>query len=108
MQSIKNGMRGSWTTLQDSQFSFPTLAPSPPEWPSEEDPGSCSTAAGVGRFLSCLHKQGMASSAACEYSAEEQSVDHVVLQCPIHRPPHGLLGLMVLGDEAIERLLNTC
>jgi len=39
----------------------------------------------VGRFPSCLHKWGMASSAACEYGAEEQTVDHVVLQCPIQR-----------------------
>jgi len=28
----------------------------------------------------------MASSAACECGAEEQTVGHVVLQCPIHRP----------------------
>jgi len=43
----------------------------------------------VGRFRSFLHKSGMASSAACECGAEEQTVDHV-LQCPIHRPPHGM------------------
>jgi len=35
-------------------------------------------------------------------------VDHVVLQCPIQRPPHGLHGLTVLDDETIEWLLNTC
>jgi len=40
--------------------------------------------------------------------AEEQIVDHVVLQCPILRPPHGLDGLAVLDDEIIEWLLNTC
>jgi len=33
----------------------------------------------VGRFLSCLYKWGMASSAACECCAEEQTLDHVVL-----------------------------
>ena len=53
----------------------------------------------VGRFRSCLYKWGMASSAACECGAEEQTVDHVVLQCPIHRLPHGLHGLTVLDDE---------
>jgi len=37
----------------------------------------------------------MASSAACQYGAEEQTVDHVVLQCPVH--PHGLYGLTVLA-----------
>jgi len=45
---------------------------------------------------------------ACECGAEEQTIDHAVLQCPIHRPPHGLQGLKVLDDETIEWLLNTC
>jgi len=30
---------------------------------------------------------GMASSPACRCGAEEQAIDHVVLQYPIHRPP---------------------
>jgi len=50
----------------------------------------------------------MASSTACECGAEEQTVGHAVLRCPIHRLPHGLHGLTVLDDEAIEWLLNTC
>ena len=50
----------------------------------------------------------MASSAVCEFGTEEQAVNHVVLQCPIHRPPHVLHGLTVLDDEAIQWLLNTC
>jgi len=37
---------------------------------------------GVGHFHSCLYKSGMASSAACECGAEEQTVDYVALQCP--------------------------
>jgi len=36
--------------------------------------------------------------------AEELTVDHVVLQCPIHR----LHGLTVLDDETTEWLLNFC
>ena len=63
---------------------------------------------GDGRFRSCLYKWGMASSAACECGAEEQTVDHVLLQCPIHGPPHGLHCLTVLDDETIEWLFNTC
>jgi len=63
---------------------------------------------GVGRFRSCLYKWGIASSAACACGAKEQTVDHVVFQCSIHRPPHGLHGLTVLDDEATKRLLNTC
>jgi len=34
---------------------------------------------GVGRFRSCFYKWDMASSAACECDAEEQTVDQVVL-----------------------------
>jgi len=62
---------------------------------------------GVGRFRSCLHKWGMAPSAACECGAEEQTAVHVVLQCPIHRP-HGLHGLMVQDVETTQWMLNTC
>jgi len=62
----------------------------------------------VGLFRSSLHKWDMAPSAACECGAEEHIVDHAVLHCPIHRPPHGQHGLTVLDDETIEWLLNTC
>jgi len=62
---------------------------------------------GVGRFRSCMYKWDMASSAACECGGE-QTVDHVVLHCPIHRIPHGLHDLTVLDKETTEWLLNTC
>jgi len=62
----------------------------------------------VRHFLSYLYKWGTVSSAACGCGAEEQTVDHVVLQCPTHRPPHGLHGLTFVDDETIEWLLNTC
>jgi len=61
---------------------------------------------GVGSFRSCLYKWRMASPEACECGTEE-TADHVVLQCPIHRPPYGLHDLTVLDDETIEWLLNT-
>jgi len=41
---------------------------------------------GAERFHSCSHKWCMAPSATCECGAEEQTVDQVVLQYPIHRP----------------------
>jgi len=47
-------------------------------------------------------------SAACECTAEDPSVDHVALECPIYRPLHGLHDLTVPDDETIEWLLNTC
>ena len=59
----------------------------------------------VGLFRSCLYKWGMASSAACECGAEEQTVDDVVRLCTIHRPPDGLHGLTVLDDETTELLI---
>jgi len=30
---------------------------------------------------------------------KEQTIDHVVLQCPHHQPPHGLHDLTVLDNE---------
>jgi len=52
---------------------------------------------GVGRFCCMLAQMGYGLS-----RAEERTVDHVVLQCPTHRTPHGLYGLTVLDNETIE------
>jgi len=60
---------------------------------------------GVGHFCSCLYKWGTASSAACECGAEEQTIDHVVQSIDL---PMDYIGLMMLDDETIEWLLNTC
>ena len=82
-----------WKAKTVGQLSFiPGTSTHPPGWPSQEQRASGLTASrtGVGRFCSCLHKWGMASSSACECRAEEQTVDHVVLQCPTHWTPHGL------------------
>ena len=54
---------------------------------------------GVGRFHSSMHKWGLAPSPNCECGAFEQTADHVLTACPIHRAPHGARGLMVLDDE---------
>ena len=97
---IINGMRSGRTTLQDS-----ALQPRHP--PPRNDPPKNRLRTGAGRFRSCLYNWGMASSAACECGAEEQIVDHVVLQCVVYRTPHGLYGLKVLDNETIKWLLNT-
>jgi len=47
---------------------------------------------GVVRFRSCLHKWDMTPSAACECGVVDQTIGHVILHCPTHRPPHGLHG----------------
>ena len=54
---------------------------------------------GVGRFHSSMHKWGLVSSPNCECDASEQTADHVLTACPIHREPHGARGLTVLDDE---------
>ena len=44
---------------------------------------------GVERFHSSMHKWGLATSPNCECGASEQTADHVLTACPIHRAPHG-------------------
>ena len=62
---------------------------------------------GVGRFHSSMHKWGLAPSPNCECGASEQTADHVLTACPIHRAPHGARGLMVLDDKTRCCLNNT-
>ena len=54
---------------------------------------------GVGRFHSSMYKWGLAPSPNCECGASEQTADHVLTACPIHRARHGVRGLTVLDDE---------
>ena len=54
---------------------------------------------GVGRFCSSMYKWGLAPVANCECGASEQTADHIISQCAIHRAPRGMFGLMVLDDE---------
>ena len=107
---IIKGMRSGGTTLRDPVLSSPTPAPTLLEWPIWKQRGSGFTCSvlDVGRFRSCLHKWGMAPFPSSECGAEEQTVDRVVLECSMHRPPHGLHGQIVLHYETIEWLFNTC
>ena len=54
---------------------------------------------GVERFHSSMHKWGLVPSPNCECGVSEQTADHVLTACPIHRGPHGAQGLTVLDDE---------
>ena len=54
---------------------------------------------GVGSFGSSMNKRGLAPSAKCECGASEQTADHIILTCPTHRAPRGIMGLTVLDDE---------
>ena len=53
---------------------------------------------GVGRFHSSMHKRGLAPSPNYKCGASEQTADHVLIGCPIHRAPHGVRGLTVLDS----------
>ena len=54
---------------------------------------------GVGRFHSSMHKWGLAPSPNCDCGASEQTAQHVLTACPIHRTLHEARGLTVLDDE---------
>ena len=43
----------------------------------------------VGQFHLSMHKCGLAPSPNCECGASEQTADHVLTACFIHRAPHG-------------------
>ena len=45
------------------------------------------------------YKWGLAPSPNCECGASEQTADHVLTACPIHRAAHGARGLTVSDDE---------
>ena len=44
----------------------------------------------IGAGLSCseTHKWGMASTAACECGAKEQTTEHIITSCPIYHHPN--------------------
>ena len=44
---------------------------------------------GVGQFHSSMHKWGLTPSPNWECGTSEQTADHVLTVCPIHRAPHG-------------------
>ena len=61
---------------------------------------------GVGRFHLYMHNWGLAPSPNCECGASEQTADHVLTVCPIHRAPHGTQGLTVLDDQLDAGLIT--
>ena len=54
-----------------------------------------------------MNKCGLAPSPNCECGASEQTADHVLTACPIHRAPHGARGLTALNNETRCWLNNT-
>jgi len=83
---IINKVRSGWTTPQDLNSRHRYTHTHGMTLPRRAWVRLNRLCTGVGRFDSCLYKWGMASSATCECGTE-QTVDHVILHCPIHRPP---------------------
>ena len=55
-----------------------------------------------------VHAQmALTSLPNCECGTSEETADHVLTACPIHRAPHGARGLTVLDDETRCWLNNT-
>ena len=42
---------------------------------------------GVGRYRAAMKKWGLADSAACECGEPEQTAEHIINSCQLHRPP---------------------
>ena len=55
--------------------------------------------AGVGCFQSFMHKWALAPTSNCECGAAEQTAEHIILTCPVHRAPTGIRGLTVLDVD---------
>ena len=96
---ITNGKRSTLKMLPGSLFLCPGPMPGLWGWAYPEQLGLSSTACGVRRFYSSMHKWGLAPSPNCECGASEQTTDNVLTECSIHRAPHGARGLTVLDDE---------
>ena len=52
----------------------------------------------VGRFHSFLRNWDMATTATCECAAENQTADHIALDCSRYSPSHGIDGLIRLNE----------
>jgi len=105
---ITNGMRSGRTAHKTPHF-HPRHRHPPPGMTLPRSAGSGLTvSAPVSDVSAPVCTNGAWPPLRSVSVAQKNNIDHVVLQCSIHRPPHGLHGLTVLEDETIEWLLNTC
>ena len=96
---ITNGTRSTVKMLPGSVLLCPRPVPGLLGWGYLEQLGLSSTACGLMLGDLYMHKWGLAPSPNCKCGASEQTADHVLTTCPIHRAPHGARGLTVLDDE---------
>ena len=62
-------------------------------------PGTGARPVGMGLPQAAWVRWVLAPSRNCECGVSEQTADHVLTVCPIHRAPYGARGLTVLDDE---------
>ena len=60
----------------------------------------------VGRFKSAMKKWGLAASSACECGDPDQTAEHILTSCPLHRPPPEA-SLFDVGPETRAWLQDT-
>ena len=61
---------------------------------------------GVGRYRASMKKWGLADSATCECGEPEQTADHIINSCPLHRPPSEA-GFFEVGPQTRAWLQQT-
>jgi len=101
---ITYGMRSGWTTLRDSTLSTLTPARTLLQRTFRKQCGFGLTASASESdvsALACTHVV-LPSLRSVSVTQKNKSFEHVVLECSIHRTPHGLHGLTFLDDETIE------
>ena len=94
---ITNGTRSTVKMLPSSVLLCPRPMPGLLGWAYPEQLGLSSTACGL--VLGDSIRPCTNGVSNCECGASEQTADHVLTACPIHRAPHGARGLTVLDDE---------
>ena len=62
---------------------------------------------GVGRFGEAMKRWGLKSTSECECGAPNQSVQHIMDDCTMHRPPNGDRGLTDLDEDTRIWLAST-
>ena len=65
------------------------------------------TRTGVGRFGEAMKRWGLKSTSECECGAPNQSVQHIMDDCTMHRPPNGERGLTDLDEDTRTWLAST-
>ena len=56
---------------------------------------------GVGRVNADMWRWGPAYPRGC--GADQQTVNHIIMECPLYRPPNGLHGLIDVDADAATR-----